>query len=154
MVQKVDLLRPETSVDGLSVTIFVVNRRPESQRFRDVSNVFQVGLELKAGDNGFIAGFPEDYADFIASQADTASTITFQSRREVSEDLVEKQREACSRMRNGIELLKTDAAALDAFRVMNLSTRLAGEVSRIAQVVTPTLRSTAIESRGGRHRLQ
>lgn len=214
MVQKVDLLRPEASVDGLSVTIFVVNRRPESQRFRDVSNVFQVGLELKAGGEGFIgnpdmsgydaddpdlrlhdlhyqdvlrfaggrnvgtahakptdglapsvwtdhlpsadvekvdqnealnnvaefnmlelaklakdpaqiaaslAGFPEDYADFIASQATTASTITFQSRREVAQDLVEKQREACARMRNGIELLKTDAAALDAFRAMNLS---------------------------------
>ena len=214
MVQKVDLLRPEGSIDGLSVTIFVVNRRPESQRFRDVSNVFQVGLELKTGGEGFIgnpdmsgydaddpdlrlydlhyqdvlrfaggrnvgtahaaptdglapsvwtdhlpsadvekvdqneslidvaefnmlklaklaedpaqlaaslSGFPENYAEFISSQGHAASTITSHSRREVAQELVEKQREAWSRMRNGIELLKTDAAAIEAFRAMNLS---------------------------------
>ena len=214
MVQRVDLLRPEGPIDGLSVTIFVVNCRPESQRFRDVSNVFQVGLELKAGGEGFIgnpdmsgydaddpdlrlydlhyqdvlrfaggrnvgtahaaptdglapsvwtdhlpsadvekvdqneslidvaefnmlklaklaedpaqlaaslSGFPVNYAEFISSQGHAASTITSQSRRKVAQELVEKQREAWSRMRNGIELLKTDAAAIEAFRAMNLS---------------------------------
>ena len=214
MVQKIDLLHPERSIDGLSVTVFVVNYRPKAWRFRDVSNVFQVGLEMKAGGKGFIgnpdmsgynaedpdlrlhdlhyqdvlrfaggrnvgtahaapidgftssvwtdylpsvdvekvdqndaldgvaefnmlelaelakdpvqlaealSGFPENYAEFISGQEHAAAAITSQSRRKVAQDLVEKQREACLRMRNGIELLKTDAAAIDAFRAMNLS---------------------------------
>ncbi|MBZ0217652.1 MAG: DISARM system helicase DrmA [Fimbriimonadaceae bacterium] len=54
MVQQTKLPRPDADIDGLSVTVFVVNRRPASQRFRDVSNVFQVGLSLKAGGAGFI----------------------------------------------------------------------------------------------------
>ena len=70
MVQRVDLLRPEGPIDGLSVTIFVVNCRPESQRFRDVSNVFQVGLELKAGGEGFI-GNP-DMSGYDADDPDLA----------------------------------------------------------------------------------
>ena len=54
MVQHTKLPRPAADLDGLSVTVFVVNRRPAAQRFRDVSNVFQVGLSLTAGGTGFI----------------------------------------------------------------------------------------------------
>ncbi|NOX39137.1 MAG: hypothetical protein GXP05_01065 [Alphaproteobacteria bacterium] len=68
MVQRVKLPRPGADLDGLSVTVFVVNRRPAAQRFQDVSNIFQVGLSLKAGGAGFI-GNP-DMSGFMADDPD------------------------------------------------------------------------------------
>ena len=214
MVQQTKLPRPEANLDGLSVTIFVINRRPAAQRFRDVSNVFQVGLSLKAGGVGFIGNpdmsgykaddpdlrlhdlhyadvlrfaggrnigtghaepaeghtemvwtdplpsadvekvdqnkaletvtdfnmldlaelakdastlttvlqsFPDDYAKFIASQSNELPSIETAARRDVACELVAKQEEARARMQAGIELLKADGAACDAFRAMNLS---------------------------------
>ncbi len=53
--------------DGVSVTVFVVNKRTAANRFKDVSNIFQVGLALEA-EAGFI-GNP-DMSGFAAQDFD------------------------------------------------------------------------------------
>jgi hypothetical protein len=53
--------------EGLSVTVFVVNRRTAANRFKDVSNIFQVGLTLET-DACFI-GNP-DMSGFEANDFD------------------------------------------------------------------------------------
>lgn len=52
---------------GISVTVFVVNKRTAANRFKDVSNIFQVGLTLEAS-QGFI-GNP-DMSGFEAKDFD------------------------------------------------------------------------------------
>ena len=118
--------------DGLAPSVWTdhlpsadVEKVDQNESLIDVAEFNMLELAKLAEDPAQLAaslsGFPENYAEFISSQGHAAASITSQSRREVAQDLVEKQREACSRMRSGIEFLKTDAAAIDAFRAMNLS---------------------------------
>jgi hypothetical protein len=53
--------------EGISVTVFVVNKRTAANRFKDVSNIFQVGLTLEMA-RGFI-GNP-DMSGFQAADFD------------------------------------------------------------------------------------
>lgn len=88
MVQRVPLLRPGADLDGLSVTVFVVNRRPAAQRFQDVSNIFQVGLSLKAGGAGFIgnpdmSGYEADDPDLCLHDLHYADVLRFSGGRNI-----------------------------------------------------------------------
>lgn len=67
--------------DGLSVTVFVVNRRTAANRFKDVSNIFQVGLTLKT-EKGFIgnpdmSGFDADDFDLRLHDLHYADILRF-----------------------------------------------------------------------------
>lgn len=88
MVQKTTLLRAGADLDGLSVTVFVVNRRPAAQRFADVSNIFQVGLSLKAAGDGFIgnpdmSGFEAEDADLRLHDLHYADVLRFSGGRNI-----------------------------------------------------------------------
>ena len=88
MVQQVKLPRTGTDLDGLSVTLFIVNRRPAAQRYHDVSNVFQVGLSLKAGGAGFIgnpdmSGYKADDPDLRLHDLHYADVLRFAGGRNI-----------------------------------------------------------------------
>ncbi len=87
MVQRVKLPRPEADIDGLSVTVFIINRRPSAQRFRDVSNVFQVGLSLNAS-GGFIgnpdmSGYEAEDSDLCLHDLHYADVLRFAGGRNI-----------------------------------------------------------------------
>lgn len=67
--------------EGLSVTVFVVNKRTAANRFKDVSNIFQVGLTLETKDcfigNPDMSGFDAEDFDLRLHDLHYADILRF-----------------------------------------------------------------------------
>jgi DNA replication initiation complex subunit (GINS family) len=71
-----------------------------------------------AGVRSALTPLVTEYRAWITAQGDTLKGLTA-ARREVAEHLLHMANVAATRIERGIEVLATDAAALDAFRVAN-----------------------------------
>lgn len=73
--------------EGLSITVFVVNKRTAANRFKDVSNIFQVGLtvEAKAGfiGNPDMSGFDANDFDLRLHDLHYADILRFAGGRNI-----------------------------------------------------------------------
>lgn len=101
VAQECTLPRPVDRSDwphAISLTVFVVNKRTAANRFKDVSNIFQVGLTLKTP-SGFIgnpdmSGFASDDFDLRLHDLHYADILRFVGGRNVGtgHDLVDDDR--------------------------------------------------------------
>lgn len=101
VAQECHLPRPADRADwpsAISLTVFVVNKRTAANRFKDVSNIFQVGLTLKTRD-GFIgnpdmSGFGSDDFDLRLHDLHYSDILRFVGGRNIGtgHDLVEGAR--------------------------------------------------------------